>query len=302
MISQAPLDIQIENLLALIHKAGLEVGAVQNAQTLSNHYLKALEGLQGRKSKGAFQLANMVFGHDDAMAFSRLLSDDALTSLDDKGQAEVICLEQDPLAQQKTALLRAAVERLGVLSPEHKSLFDFLITDIFLMPSRQASGGSTSCAIGVIWANPKPTYRIPDVVEFLVHELTHHAMFIDEHRHGHYDYSVILRPETWAQSALLRAPRPLDKVIHSIVVAVEIVMFREKYLGHPATPLVHPPTSRILPQIVASLDAAEQVIDALEGNGETPVSPRVNALLRGARGIVESDCFAESRAAPKDCR
>ncbi|CAM4290021.1 HEXXH motif-containing putative peptide modification protein [Bordetella tumbae] len=295
MIAQAPLDVHIENLLVFIEKAGLDTSQVQDEQTLSTCYIGALEALQGRKSKGKYRETHIVFDHDQASEFSRLLSDDDLTVLDDKNQAEVIAREPDPLVEKKAVLLGSAIECLGVLSSEHKCLFDFLITDIFLMPSKEASGGSTSSAIGVIWANPKITHRIPDVVEFIVHELTHHAMFIDEYRYGHYDHRALMSPDSWAQSAILKIARPLDKVIHSIVVAAEIVMFREKFIGHPSAPLVHPPTPRILAQLVASLDSVEQVIDRQERAGITSVSSRTKALLSGARDIVESDRLCKYR-------
>ncbi|CAM4323475.1 aKG-HExxH-type peptide beta-hydroxylase [Bordetella muralis] len=295
MISQTPLDTHLESLLAFIEKAGLDIGTVEDEQTLSTCYIEALEGLQGRKTKGRYRAANIVLDYDQASEFCRLLSDDDLTILDDKNQAQVISQEPDPLVEKKAMLLRSAIECLGVLSSEHKCLFDFLITDIFLMPSKDASGGSTSSAIGVIWANPKITHRVPDVVEFIVHELTHHAMFIDEHRYGHYDHRALMNPDSWAQSAILKVPRPLDKVIHSIVVATEIVMFREKFIGHPAAPLMHPPTPKILAQLVASVDSVEEVIGRHEHAGIASVSSRTKALLSGVRDIVESDALCKYR-------
>lgn len=296
MITQAPLDIHIENLLAFVQTAGLPAHQIHDAPTLSESYRHALESLQNRKSKGRYQATHLVVSTSEATEFCRLLSDDALSMLDDKNQANVISEEYDPLADQKAVLLDTAIQCLGTLSPEHKNLFDLLITDIFLMPSKEARGGSTSSAIGVIWANPKTTYRIPDIVEFLVHELTHHALFIDEHRHGHYDYAAIMNRERWAQSALLKVPRPLDKVIHSIIVATEIVMFRERCLGHPATPLVHPPTSKILTQISASLDSVDETVDKHTQDGQSLISPRVEALLHRVRDILASECLARHLA------
>lgn len=295
MICQTPLDTHLESLLAFIEKAGLDIGTVQDEQTLSTCYIEALEGLQGRKTTGKYRKANIVLDYDQAREFSRLLSDDDLTILDDKNQARVISQEPDPLVDKKAILLRSAIECLGALSSEHKCLFDLLITDVFLMPSKEASGGSTSSAIGVIWANPKLTHRVPDVVEFIVHELTHHAMFIDEHRYGHYDHRALMNPDSWAQSAILKVPRPLDKVIHSIVVATEIVMFREKFIGHPVVPLVHPPTPKILAQLVASIDSVEEVIGRHEHAGIASVSSRTKALLSGVRDIVESDVLYKYR-------
>lgn len=50
-------------------------------------------------------------------------------------------------------------------------------------------------------------------------------MFLDELRYSHYAYARILDPSTYARSAILNIDRPLDKVLHSIVVAVEILLF-----------------------------------------------------------------------------
>jgi|GEM_PF-1779216 len=296
MISQIPLDMHIENLLAFIEKAGLDISKVRDERTLSVRYLKALELLQGRKSKSEFQQINIVTDYEQASKFCRLLTDDDLTVLDDRNQTQAISNEPDPFVQEKAALLSAAIDCLGVLSSEHKSLFDFLITDIFLMPSKEANGGSTSSATGVIWANPKLTHRIPDVVEFIVHELTHHAMFIDEYRYGHYDHSALMNQDCWAQSAILKTTRPLDKVVHSIVVSTEIVVFREKFIGHPASPLVHPPTPKLLTQIAASLDSVNGVIDQHECAGGTVVSSRVKTLLSGVRDLIESPSLWKYRS------
>lgn len=286
MIAQNSLDIQLENLLAFIRLAGLPIAPIHNADTLSEYYRQALEIQQNRVSRGQYQKINMVINHHEAIEFCKLLSDDELSLLDDKNQASVINREYDPLAQEKADLIKSAVQCLGLLSPDHKNLLDLLITDVFIMPSNEARGGSTSSAIGVIWANPKITYRLPDIVEFIVHELTHHTLFIDEYHYGHYNYSLINDQKYWAQSALLKVPRPLDKVIHSMIVATEIVLFRERFLGHPATPSVHPPTPKILGQLAESFLSVQDTIDCVEKQGNSLISPRVKALLSQAKNSL----------------
>jgi hypothetical protein len=161
MIFQSPIDHHIENLLMFCHKAGLQGKHVCDASSLWDSYVCALENLQGRKTDGRYQAVNLIVSQSEASAFCKMLSTDALSLLDDRNQDQVISHEPDPQAQEKATLLVAAMECLGALSRQHKHLFDLLITDIFLMPSKDARGGSTSSAIGVIWANPKATYRIP---------------------------------------------------------------------------------------------------------------------------------------------
>lgn len=147
------------------------------------------------------------------------------------------------------------------------------------MPSDCARGGSTSAALGVIWANPKLSYRIPDVVEFLMHELVHHAMFVDELCYGHYDYDLILSKDRWANSAILHVGRPVDKVLHSLVVASEILAFRNNVLGHPADPKVHPPSTELIKQAQASLMSLRQVVDRELQEGLVLLLPRAHKLL-----------------------
>lgn len=113
---------------------------------------------------------------------------------------------------------------------------------------------------------------------------------------------IILTPESWARSALLKVPRPVDKVIHSIIVATEIVMFSERFLGHPATPLVHPPTPKILTQIAAPLQSVQDMIDSHARLGLTPITARVSALLQGVRDVLALDGFAKQIAAPHDSK
>jgi hypothetical protein len=135
-------------------------------------------------------------------------------------------------AKKEIRLVRA-IDELALYSEDHSVLFNMIVTDILVSPSRLARGGSTSQAIGAIWANPDPTFTINDVMEILVHELTHHTMFLDELRYGHYFYSNVIDRSSWARSAILKSVRPLDKVLHSIVVAVEVLLFRCRCIWTP---------------------------------------------------------------------
>ncbi|WP_123957872.1 aKG-HExxH-type peptide beta-hydroxylase [Cupriavidus necator] len=127
--------------------------------------------------------------------------------LDDKAQSIVIKQSKDTEVNEKRHLLGRALKELSLYSREHRALFDTIITDIFILPSDIARAGSTSAALGVIWANPRVQYTLHDVIEILVHELSHHTMFIDELRYSHYDYESIIDRSTWATSAIFHALR-----------------------------------------------------------------------------------------------
>lgn len=88
-------------------------------------------------------------------------------------------------------------------------------------------------------------------------------MFIDEIRYSHYNYGAIVDKSTWARSAILNVPRPLDKVLHSVVVATEILLLREQCLGHPIRPAVHPPTQIMVCQLLDALSSMEEILNKM---------------------------------------
>lgn len=70
----------------------------------------------------------------------------------------------------------------------------------------------------------------------------------------HYkSYHEIIKKENFPWSAILNKPRPLDKVFHSIIVSLEVLLFREHYLGHPEKPFLHPPSNILLSQTKNSI-------------------------------------------------
>lgn len=288
MIYQTGLQAQLSNIISLITSTKSTTKSVDSAADLSRGYAAFIQAAQKRTTHAKPLRPNIVCDYEEAMQFCTHLQKDALSLLDDKAQNEVVILKKDPDAERKGDLIRRAVQCIEALSPCHKALFDLVITDVFIMPSDCARGGSTSAALGVIWANPKLSYRVPDVVEFLVHETVHHAMFVDELRYGHYDYDLILSEERWANSAILHIERPIDKVLHSLVVSAEILAFRNNASGHLSDPKVHPPTPELVRQTKASIASLSQVLDRELQLGHDLLRPRARELLRYAEKTVES--------------
>jgi hypothetical protein len=87
--------------------------------------------------------------------------------------------------------------------------------------------------------------------------MTHLSLFVDERLRRHYlDYATLHLPENFARSAVYGLQRPLDKVLHSIVVATEVLLFREYVTGHDShTGAIHPATERLLAGTLASIES-----------------------------------------------
>jgi hypothetical protein len=283
MILQTGFSTQIETIITLAGAIDFD-GSKRYASVddLKHGYRRLLQSLGQREVRvGATELS-FVTNVEQAKKLRAFFSNDSL--LDDKSQAAVINDRQDHEAPEKKERLVRALSELALYSAEHSALLNTVITDIFVLPSNIAKGGSTSQAIGVIWANPKVSYTITDMIEILVHELTHNAMFLDELRYSHYSYSHVLNQSTWARSAILNVARPLDKVLHSIMVVVEVLLFRNEYLGHPVNPRVHPPTRLMIEQLKDSIDSVEHAT----ARDQSVFHPRAAELLANARNILDN--------------
>ena len=163
---------------------------------------------------------------------------------------------QGSTRERQKYLLKEAMEKMEKEMPEVYSLFQLSIDALFLRNGERAGGGSTSGAIGIIWINSRNHWNVQDLVELLVHELAHHLLFIDELRYLHFrDYNLLLKKENFAQSAILHQKRPVDKVFHSIVVAVEVLETRKKHFPESRKGHVHPPSDRLLNQTFEALES-----------------------------------------------
>jgi hypothetical protein len=156
------------------------------------------------------------------------------------------------------------------------TLFNLVMHSIFFAHSQFSGGGTTSSGIGVLWLNTRPHWSDQDILELLIHEMTHTCVFIDEVIHVHInDYNLIAKEENYAQSAILSKKRPVDKVYHSIIVSVEVLESRLDFIGEQIFPKVHPPTEKLIIQTRSSLES----LFALE-NYDVIFSPRCKELMK----------------------
>ena len=143
--------------------------------------------------------------------------------------------------------LEQGAASLAGVDPSLHDLLKAAIIVVFLYPSATRGGGSTPRAVGLIWANPSDSWTPVDLQEFFVHELTHNLLFIDERCRPHYlDHKRLADPSTYVESSIRKTPRRADLAFHSLVVAVEVLLFRQRHGLDAAPRRLHPPTGDLL--------------------------------------------------------
>lgn len=282
MLMQTGMAAQIETLVTLAGTTDFRVTKkLASLNALKERYRYFLASLAQRSVDLSCREPAYATTAVEASHLAALFSNDSV--LDDKRQSDIIAEGNDPERRLKQERLEGALREISLYSPSYADIFRTVVTDIFILPSAIARAGSTSAAIGVIWLNPKLSYPIADVMEILLHEFTHQAMFLDELRYGHYSYGTIRDRSTWAKSAILNLSRPIDKVLHSLVVATEVLLFRQRHIGRPAAPRAHPPTSILLQQLDESLSSVEAAVR----KHPNILMSRAKDIVGNVRGIVD---------------
>jgi hypothetical protein len=162
------------------------------------------------------------------------------------------CTTRSDVRAEVKILFDNSIALMEKLDSTLAAILNFFVHTIFFQGSPNTNGGSTSSAPGVIWFAPRRDWTVQDGMEFLVHELTHTLMFIDERIHGHYvSLESIADSKNYATSAILGKKRPLDKVVHSFIVSAEILLLRRR-LGEPSSPKAHAPSDILLDRIIAT--------------------------------------------------
>ncbi|WP_254565987.1 HEXXH motif-containing putative peptide modification protein [Oscillatoria sp. HE19RPO] len=181
-----------------------------------------------------------------------------------------------PLASMEEALsyVNKGQILLNQVNPSLGTIFDLVIHTLFYVRSPNSGGGTISDAPGFIWCAIKRNWTDMDIAEFLVHELTHNLVFLDELCYQHYTDMVQLGDKKhYAKSSILNKERPLDKAFHSLVVAHEVLRYRQE-AGEPNNPHVHPPSEQMLSASLATIKSIKSVIDNTD-----LVQPRFCELL-----------------------
>jgi hypothetical protein len=172
---------------------------------------------------------------------------------------------------------KEAINFFRVEDPGVYQFLNLIFNYYFFANSGKAAGGSSSGGIGVLWVNPNKNWLMQDYAEFIIHEMTHQILFYDERRFEHYpDYASITNKENYAYSTILNRGRPLDKVVHSLLVGINVLLFREKFFGLNSKPTLHPESHKI----IESLEKTFESIDRLKPE---LMSLRLHNLINNAK-------------------
>jgi hypothetical protein len=164
--------------------------------------------------------------------------------LDDETIAEATARQNLDRLASRLELTWQANELLHQRNPALDGLFDLAINRLFFFDLEASGGGSSGNAIGIIWANPKTHWSVLDVAEFLVRELTHHLLFLEEAVCG-----------LFQNRTATRAPRRLNLCLHHLIAGVELLLAREQWLACGQRPLAHLPSDWLLVDCRACLNS-----------------------------------------------
>jgi hypothetical protein len=208
--------------------------------------------------------------------------------LDDLKQSILIGEEYN--LEEKIKRINKVIKALEILKKLDEDLFSLLTTTIHsifirnynqLLGTSGTHGGSSSGAIGVIWLTVNDNVTEYDLVELLIHELTHNLIFIDELNRPQFVYNEIKKKENYAHSSILTMNRPLDKVVHSIIVAAELLLTREKLMNFDYVKNIHPETVVMRKNILNSIESVKNM-----KNIDDVLMPRGKELVQICENLI----------------
>lgn len=135
--------------------------------------------------------------------------------------------EQDIKSTEE--LYYEAIELIKNTSPELYQLIELMVTDVLFVTSSRVGGGTGSHLPGLLCVSPDKAWEPIDLAECLIHETTHLSTFLCDMLFGLYTEPVdqLERDECRVLSAVrIGEFRPLDKALHSGLVAVPLLYFQ----------------------------------------------------------------------------
>jgi hypothetical protein len=226
-----------------------------------------------------------------------LLSDDAF--IDNKKRAELLLKEFDlkeetiPNNSYRIDNLNRLRMGLNYLKSNDGQLADIftLVVDTILLTKNVKIPGSASApnALGMIWIQPSEPWTNMDIVESLVHEMTHILTYLDEQCYGHYINSKKIDDEiTWVPSAIRSEKRPVHMVVHSIIVAVEILSLRNRLRIKDEDISIHGSTSSLLNKTKLSITALKE-----NPEGWSLLTDRMQRLITLSEDYLHTFLYSE---------
>lgn len=265
---------------------------IDSLADLKESYIEFLKKLQPQvifnrdESVENFSLNKTYFSLnlEEVKALASCFSHDSILS-DKKANIDDVDLKIVTIVKKR---YERSLEMLKEKNSDLYEIFKLLINTSFYARSSTQGGGSSSSAVSVLWCSFKQHWSDYDILEFLIHELTHTCVFLDELVYGHYiSFEKIADEKNFAYSSVLRCKRPMDKVVHSLIVANEILSLRQNFSKINEEFNAHPNSKQLLESMKQTIKSIEEV-----QKREKVLKPRVEKIIREiSRSIGEYEKF-----------
>ncbi|EMF02029.1 hypothetical protein J7W19_26120 [Streptomyces mobaraensis NBRC 13819 = DSM 40847] len=116
--------------------------------------------------------------------------------------------------------------QLCMLDDTLGGLAEVVVDTVFVAGAGWTGSMSNNKHIGVLWLMPGREWRNEEVVEAFLHEITHTTLFLDERRYGHF---LPAAADVRVRSAIRQDVREYPAVVHSTLVAAELLAWRERH-------------------------------------------------------------------------
>lgn len=248
------------NIQNIYRLAAPYIGDV-DVQTMADLKPAYLNFLQNLHRDFPINRSNDLIIRDPKVA-ARLTQAFSASRINDLEQEEMVAnfYGGDDFARRANSV-NEAIRKIQELNPELGELFNLCVHGILLAGSKAnksglaAHGGSSNTCVGLIWLSLKDSLSQQDIVEMLIHELTHTLVFLDEMNFEHFDYPEMTTAKNWSMSSILKRPRPMDKVLHSIIVSTEILHARTHFLPNVDALSVHPANESLRDSTLVAIES-----------------------------------------------
>ncbi len=203
------------NVSKLIYK---RIGiVVTKSSNLNFYYREAISTMRvvmppKNSYKVSFEDENMGYFIQSSGVFEEIFYDIKSTSPSERKHLT-------DLTHQSMTLLKELDYRLWFI-------VDLLVTDIVFLKSERVGGGSGSHLFGVICISPSDTWTASDLLESILHEAIHLNLFVCDMVNSLFEIPAnqLSNDNAKVVSAVrVGQLRPLDKALHSAVVAVPLM-------------------------------------------------------------------------------
>ena len=162
-----------------------------------------------------------------------------------------------------------------------------VVGTVFVSGADWAGSMSESRNLGSLWLMPGRNWHLEEVTEAYLHELTHTLLFLDERRYGHF---LPAAADHRVRSAIRQDLREYAAVVHSVLVAAELLAWRDRHETPDSACLrLHGPTAELTER---ARTAHRQVLDE-DGAGEL-LTLRMRELVELAGERICSDSLSNA--------